>query len=300
AYREHRISTEVNGMLKQKHVSGGDRVKKGDVLFELDAERFELQVKEKTALLARAEAHLRFMRSETRRKAPLFKDKTLSQAGWDQAQFELAAALAERDQARITLDQSKRDLRLTTLLSPFDGVILETYHDTGEVLPAGSVLAHLADSSKITFDAGVSDMDLRDLSMGGRALATIDALRGQQFEGKITQISGNASPALGTFPVEITVENHDNKILPGMVGRLHLFGKTRDAQIIIPMMAVRQQLGETFVFVVQNKQAILKPVQLGRVLGDRVLVTQGVRAGDQLVVLSQGRLNDGTNIEVIR
>lgn len=300
AYREHRISTEVDGMLKNKYVTRGDWVKTGDILFEMDAERFELRVKEQTAVLARAESRLRFMQSESRRKAPLFKDKTLSQAGWDQARFDLAAASSEREQALVALEQSKRDLKVTRRLSPFDGVILEEYRDTGEVLPVGSVLALIADPSKITFDVGVSDLDLRDLALGNRVVVTIDAIPDHKFEGKITQISGNASPALGTFPIEVTVENNEKAILPGMVGRLKLYGKTREARIVIPMTAVHQQLGETFVFIVQENQALLKPVKLGKILGDRVLVTQGLRAGDQVVLMTQGRLDDGAKIEVMR
>ncbi len=300
AFREHRISAEVPGMLQLKHAERGDWVKGGDVLFQIDPTGFDLRVKEQSAKFARAEARYRFMQSELKRKEPLFRDKTLSKAGWEQAQFDAASALAERDQARVALEQAKRDLRRTTLLSPFDGMILESNHDPGEVVPVGSVFALIADATQVTFDVGVSDLDLPGLSLGQHVAVLVDALPGQHFEGMITRISGNASPAQGTFPVEVKVDNKAGEIMPGMVGRVKLVGKAHKDQIIIPMMAVHQHLGEPYVFLVEGEKVYFKPIKLGKVLGDRALVLKGVVAGDQVVLVSQGRLEDGEKVEVIR
>lgn len=300
AHLEHRVSTEVSGLLKEKHAEWGDFVRKGDTLFEIDSEVFRLTIKEKTAALTRTQAKLEFIQASTKRKKPLLKANTLSQAAWDKLQFDLASAISEKNQAQVALEQSRRNLRLTVLKSPIDGMILEDYHDAGEVIPVGTVLARIADTAWITFDVGVSDLDLGYLHLGDVVPVTIDAFGDRRFEGKITRISGNASPTQGTFPIEVTLENPDRAILPGVVGRLQLSAEKHEDQIVIPMMSVHREGGSTYVFLVQKQQAIKKLVKLGKVLGERVLIQEGLKSGDALILIAQGRLKSGEQVEVIR
>ncbi|MFQ5781249.1 MAG: efflux RND transporter periplasmic adaptor subunit, partial [Nitrospiria bacterium] len=283
---EHRVSTQVSGMLTAQHVDRGDTVQKGTALFELEPEAFQYRVKERTANLVRAEARLKFMRKVRKRKEPLYKEGTLSETEWDQAQFELALARAERDQARVALDQAERDLRLTTLRSPISGIVLERYHDSGEVVPEGTVLARIVDPTQIIFEVGVSDLELRHLHLGDAVDITIDALPKRSMEGHVTQISGNARPETGTFPVEVTVVNPQLEILPGMVGRLNLPGEIHREQVLVPLMSVRQEKEGMVVYVMEGNRAVKKPVRLGKALGDRVLIREGIEAGSKVILMS--------------
>ena len=296
---EHRVSVEVGGVLKAQHVDRGDQVKKGEVLFEIGPEEFQLRVKERTANLDRAEAHLRFMEQELKRKGPLYKDKTLSEAQWDKFQFDLATAQAERDQARVAFEQAERDLRLTTIRSPIRGIVLERYHEAGEVIPRGTVLAWIVDTSRIIFNIGLSDRELASIHRKDRVDVRVDAMPDQIYPGEVTRISGNADPRTGTFPVEISVGNPKFRILSGMVGRVELPGMIHRDRIIIPLMAVQQQLEGTVVYTVEDNRALKKRVRLGKVLGDRVLVLEGIEAGEQLVLVGQGRLKPGDWVEMI-
>jgi membrane fusion protein, multidrug efflux system len=297
---EHRVSAEVGGVLKAQHVDRGDQVRKGAVLFEIDPEEFQLRMREKAASLNRAEAYLNFMEQELKRKEPLFKNETLSQAQWDKFQFDLATAHAEKDQARVAFEQAERDLRLTTIRSPLTGSVLGRYHEAGEVIQKGNVLAWIVDASRILFEIGLSDRELSSIHRGDPVDVVVDAIRGQSFQGKVTRISGNANPKTGTFPVEITIQNPGYKILPGMVGRVELSGAVHSDSIIIPLMSVQRQLEGTIVYVVEEDQAMKRPVVLGKVLGDRVVVLNGVQAGDRVVLVGQGRLKSGDTVEVIQ
>ncbi len=300
AHIEYHISTEVSGLLKVKHAKWGDRVKKGETLFEIDSEGFALILKEKKAALTRAGAQLHFMRSEHKRKKPLLQSKTLSQAAWEKLQFDLAAAISEKNQAQVAVDQARRNLRLTVLKSPIDGMILEEYHDAGEVIPVGAVLARIADTTWISFDVGVSDLELPHLNLGDSLPVTIDALGTRQLKGEITRISGNASPSQGIFPVEVKLENADRSILPGMIARLRLSGEKHKAQVIVPMMVIHQEADSPFVFLVQDQKSVKRSVKLGKVLGDRVLIQEGLETGDAVVLIAQGRLKTGEALEVIQ
>ncbi|MBN4050043.1 efflux RND transporter periplasmic adaptor subunit [Nitrospira defluvii] len=300
AHMEYRVSTEVSGLLKVKHAEWGQRVKKGETLFEIDSEEFSLILKEKQAALTRAVAQLDFMRAEHKRKKPLLQSKTLSQAGWEKLQFDLASAISQKNQAQVALHQAQRNVRLTVLKSPIDGMILEDYHDRGEVIPVGTTLARIADTTWISFDVGVSDLELPHLNLGDVVPVTIDALGHHKLKGEITRISGNASPTRGIFPLEVTLKNIERSILPGMVARLRLSGEKHVAQIIIPMMAIHQEADTPFVFLVQDQKAVKRPLKLGKVLGDRVLIQEGLNTGDAVVLIAQGRLKIGEVLEVIQ
>ena len=296
---EHRVSTRVNGMLKARHVERGDKVSKGQVIFEIDPEEFWLRLKDKTANLARVEARLRYTGKELERQGPLFEDGTLSQAQWDRIQFDLETARSERDQAAVALEQAQRDLRLTKVRSPISGLVLERYRESGEVIPKGTVLAWIVDTSKMSLEVGLSDKELAHVHRGDPVLVWIDALGARIFHGEISQISGNADPKIGTFPVEVTLENTDFKILPGMVGRLEIPGEIHRDKIIIPLMAVKQDLEGSFVYLDQDRRVEKRAVKLGKILGPRVLVKKGIEAGDRIILVHQGRLKEGDPVEVI-
>ncbi len=299
-HMEYRVSMQISGMLAVQHVDRGDSVNKGDVLFEIDSEAFQLQVKDRKANLARATARLHFMGKEQKRKKSLYKEGTLSETAWDQHQFDLALARAERDQARVALDQSERDLRLTTLRSRLSGMVLERYHDPGEVLPEGTVLAWIVDSTEIIFEVGVSDTALRYLHLKDPVKITIDAFPVKFFKGHVVRISGNANPKTGTFAVEVKVPNRQLEILPGMIGRLKLLGETHRDQIVIPLMSVHQKLEGQVVYVVEGNRILKKPVHLGKVLGDRVVIQKGIEAGNTVILMSQRRLAEGNTVKIIK
>ena len=297
---EHRVSAEVEGMLKTQHVDQGDKVSKGMVLFKLESEEFELQAKERIANLDRAQAYFGFMVHEFERGEPLYQDKTLSQAQWDKLEYDLASARADRDQARVALAQAKRKLRLTTIRSPITGIVLERYHEAGEVVPRGSVLARIVEISRIIYEIGLSDRELAHVTLGNRVNVRVDAFPEKIFNGEITRISGNANPGTGSFPIEVTVENSNHKILPGMVGRVEISGKIHHDRIIVPLMSVQQQLEGTVVYTVENNRVSKKWVRLGKVLGDRVLILEGIEPGDRIVLVGQGRLKSGDPVEIIQ
>jgi len=299
-HREYRVSMQISGMLAVQHVDRGDTVKKGEVLFELDSEAFQLRVKEREANLARAAARFTFRRKEQKRKAPLHEEGTLSETAWDQLQFDFALALAERDQARVALDQARRDLRLTTLRSAISGRVLERYHDPGEVLPEGSVLAWIVDSTEIIFEVGISDTELRHLRLKDVVEITIDAFPGRSFKGHVVRISGNANPQTGTFSVEVRVPNRQLEILPGMIGRIKLIGEMHRDRIVIPLMSVHQQGKDQVVYLVKENRVLRKPVRLGKILGDRVVIQEGIEAGSTVILISQRRLTEGNTVTIVK
>jgi len=297
---EYRISAQVGGMLKAHYKDRGDRVKKGEVLFKIDPEEFELLVKERRANLEQARARLKLLEKERKRKEKLFKAGHISKDMWDQILTNLKLAKAQYDQALTGLREAQRNLRLTTIRSPIDGIVLERFHEDGEVIPPGTLLARVMDIREIVFETGLSDIDLRYIKIGDKATVTIDALPGRVFEGRVSKISGNANPTRGSFPVEITVPNRDGRILPGFVGRITLKGAVHKDKIIIPLSSINKEFGIPYVYVVEKGHAVKRVIKPGKVIGDRIIVNEGLNPGEYLVVVGQSRLKSGEPVNIIR
>lgn len=297
--KEYRISTQVGGMLRVHYKDRGDMVAKGEVLFEIDSEEFQLLVRERAANLERARARLKFMEQEKERKEHLYRAGNLSEDQWDQLLMNLNLARAERDQALVGLEQAERNLRLTVIRSPADGMILERFHEDGEVVPPGTVLARIVDIKRIIFEVGLSDLDLKYIRTGMPATVTVDAIPGRTFKGEITLISGNANPSSGTFPVEITINNPKKEVLPGFVGRIELPGPVHEGKIIIPLGSINTEFEIPYVYVVEQDRAVKRIVKLGRVMGERVVIEKGLHMDDYLIIVGQSKLKPGEPVEIV-
>ncbi len=297
---EYRVSAQVGGMLKVHYKDRGDRVKKGEVLFRIDPEEYEIMVQERKANLEQAGARLKLLEKEKKRKEELYKAGHLSKDMWDQILTNLKLAKARYDQALAGLKEARRNLRLTVIKSPVNGIVLERFHEDGEVIPPGTLLARVMDIRRIVFDIGLSDRDLRYVKAGDKATVTIDAIPGRVFEGIVTKISGNANPARGNFPVEITVRNRDDKILPGFIGRITLKGPLHRDKVIIPLSSINKEFGIPYVYTVEKGHAVKKVVKPGKVIGDRIIVEDGLNPGEYLVIVGQSKLKSGEPVNIVK
>ncbi len=297
---EHVITAQVGGMLVNHHADRGDRVSKGMILFEMDREKFGLHLREQKALLEKSKARAIFMEKEMKRQEPLYKSGAISQETWDRLLLDLATAHAELDFAVATLKEAERDLRLSRIRSPIDGILIQRYLKDGEMVREGTALAVTADISEIIFAAGLSDRELQHVARGDKVDVVIDAFPEKVFDGVVTRISGSSDSERGTFPIEVTVQNRDLRILPGMVGRVKLPGKVYSDKFIVPLTSIQYQEGGAIVYVVENGKAVKRPVTLGKVLGGRVIVDGNLRPGDLMVVVGQGSLAPGIQVKIAK
>ena len=214
--------------------------------------------------------------------------------------LDLATAHAELDFAVATLKEAERDLRLSRIRSPIDGILIQRYLKDGEMVREGTALAVTADISEIIFAAGLSDRELQHVARGDKVDVVIDAFPEKVFDGVVTRISGSSDSERGTFPIEVTVQNRDLRILPGMVGRVKLPGKVYSDKFIVPLTSIQYQEGGAIVYVVENGKAVKRPVTLGKVLGGRVIVDGNLRPGDLMVVVGQGSLAPGIQVKIAK
>jgi membrane fusion protein, multidrug efflux system len=235
----------------------------------------------------------------------------LAQAGLDQASdnfkrlnklYEMSS-LPERDfiiaktsltQAEVNYSIALKKIKDTRLYAPFDGIVSTKGIEKGAIVQPGQTSFTLLKTDFVFAQASVNEREIAMLSAGSGATVAVPAL-GEELRGKINIINPQADPASKTFSVKIRIANSNGRLLPGMMTDIKIStGKTARLIAIPSEAVVRDEDDLTYVFIVndQNK-AIRKRVATGGLLVSEVIITEGLKAGDQVIVAGQNRLKDG-------
>jgi RND family efflux transporter MFP subunit len=274
----------------------GTPVKAGTVLAELKQSDF------KNALdMASAKADLANTTLERFRK--LRATDAISQQ-------ELDVIEAEWRTAQAALDQAEHNLRDSRLVADKHGVILKRHINRGVTVAPGQPVLRFADTSLMSVELGLPDRLIGKLTPGQEIDVEISALEGMPpFKGRVTEVGVAASSEGRLFRVVIKVPNPDGLLRSGMTARIRVGDAPAASDTVcIPLSALvtlvsdggshgklQTQLG---VFVVQDGKAVKRAVKTGDILKSSILITEGLRAGEQVVTSGASFLYDGAPIEV--
>lgn len=275
----------------------GTPVKSGTVLAELKESDF------KNALdMARAKAELADKTRDRFRK--LRATDAISQQ-------ELDVVEAEWRTAQAGLDQAEHNLRDSRLVAEKNGVILARYINRGVTVSPGQRVLRFADTSLMSVELGLPDRLVGKFKPGQEIDVEISALEGlPPFRGRISEVGVAASGEGRLFRVVIKVPNPDGLLRSGMTARIRVGDAPAAASgtVCIPLSALvthvsdggsqvnaQTQLG---VFVVQNGKAVKRAVKTGDIFGSSILITEGLRVGEQVVTSGASFLYDGAPIVV--
>ncbi len=275
----------------------GTPVKAGTVLAELNQSDFQNALD-----TARAKAELADKTRERFRK--LRATDAISQQ-------ELDVVEAEWRTAQAALDQAEHNLRDSRLVADKNGVILARYINRGVTVQPGQRVLRFADTSLMSVELGLPDRLIGKLTPGQEIDVEISALEGMPpFKGRVSEVGVAASGEGRLFRVVIKVPNPDGLLRSGMTARIHVGDASAVASgtVCIPLSALvtlvsdgsaqasaQTQLG---VFVVQDGKAVKRAVKTGDILKSSILITEGLRAGEQVVTSGASFLYDGAPIAV--
>jgi membrane fusion protein (multidrug efflux system) len=128
----------------------------------------------------------------------------------------------------------------------------------------------------------------------------VDAYRDRTFTGKVTRISPVVNPATRSFPFEAVVPNTDAALKPGTFARVHVESGKVDDVLTLPYAALQYRYGVNRVFVVKGDRLVLRELQVGERLGDRIEVKSGVQEGEPVAITDVDTLADGALVAVTR
>jgi len=284
ARQEVELSAEIAGRVVAVRQDIGDDVNAGDVIVELESEDYEITVEKKQAQLKKSQAQLKKSNRDKTKADSLFSDGVLSDTDHDDAMLGATVSSADVQLAQAELRAAEKDYRDTRITAPYNGTIALRSIETGHYVTPGQCLLTLVDLSGVTIVINVSERDIPKISHASPVSVTIDSLPGETFPGTVKTIALRTEQNSRSFPVEIWVENQHRRILPGMIARVNIQSARPEPLLTLPQRAVSSTHGETTVLVMLDGTPVMRVIDLGAILDNRVIIRAGLKAGD-LVVL---------------
>lgn len=286
------ISSSMPNRIKQILVDEGQRVSAGQkvvVLDDVNTFSYESQVDN-------ARANLHNVQLNYDRAVELYKIGGGTKQQVDQMEIQLVNAKNALATAERTLRHAREN---TVLTSPISGVVTARNYDPGD-MTANLPILTVARTQPVKAVINVSEGDLPHIRKGMPAVLKFDTYGDEEFSGTVTTIMPTVDAQSRTFGVEVNMPNGDNKVLPGMFGRVTLnLGQAE--RVVVPDKAVVKQTGsgDHYVYVYnQDGTVSFNKVELGQRLGDSYELISGVESGSQVVVSGQARLANGAKVEV--
>lgn len=292
---------------RQRLLQEGDRVTSGQTLAVLRASDYDQKLAEARAGLAEARAAREQSQIDFDRASRLASSESVSKAELDAARVKLDANNARADGAAVRVAEGQTALSDTRLRAPMNGVVVKRSVEVGTLAAPGTVAFTIADTSSVKVVFGVPDTELEALRLGALQSVTTEAYRGREFVGHITRIAPVADPKSRVFEVEVTIDNSDGELKPGMIAALELAGTGKaPALTVLPLNAVVRSPGHPgrfAVFVMDPKASVptarLREVELGEFLGNQIPIRAGLADGDRVIVQGATLVSDGEQVQVI-
>ncbi|MDR0750456.1 MAG: efflux RND transporter periplasmic adaptor subunit [Tannerellaceae bacterium] len=272
------IAPQSPARIRKLHVETGDPVQAGQLLATMD-----------DAGLKQARIQIDNQETEFKRIDELYKVGGVSKSVWDAQK----AALDASHTALANLEENNQ------LISPLAGVVTARNYDNGDMY-AGLPVYVVEQIRPVKLIVNVSESFYTRVKKGMDAAVRLDVYAQETFPGKIHLVYPTIDPATRTFSVEIRLGNQDGRIRPGMFARVTMnFGAQE--HVVAPDQAIVKQAGsgDRYVYVYKDGAVSYDKVKLGRRMGNRYELLEGVADGSQVVVAGQSRLSNGMQVEVV-
>ena len=277
------VSSDSAGTVKWLGVMEGNRVEKGAVIARVD-------VASSGARLDQAKASRELVAEQLKRRRELLEKGVLAKEEFDQ----MAAKLEESD---ASLREMQVGVDNGVIRAPVSGIVNKLHVDQGERLAVGDPVVDIVDPSVIRVTINVPEMDIPFINKDQKVTVTVDAIPGRTWEGVVEFISFKADRTSKTFETRVLTNNPDGAIRAGMLARVSLKRRTIPEALTAPLYAIINQGGERLLYVSENGVARARTIEIGVIEGDRVQVTKGLKAGDQLIVSGHTMVEDGIRVD---
>ena len=285
---EIRLSFKVTGVIRRLSVTEGERVRKGQKLAEI--EQAEINAEVEQAQQAHEKA-----RRDLERGERLYADKVISLEQLQDLRTQTAMSEA-------ALDSAKFNRSYAAIIAPHDGVVLRRLAEERELVQAGSPILVLGAQDKgFVVRTGLADREIVQVKLGDEAQIKLDALPGQTLTGKVTEVSGAADSGSGMFGIEVAVDPGEQPLKSGLVAKLVIVPSSAKAgqRVYVPMAAIVEGSGRTArVFVLEQKHARQREVEVAFIEGENVALAAGLQAGEQVITDGAQYLEDGDEVTI--
>ncbi len=304
------VGTQVSGTIKTLYVDFNSRVKKGQLIAQIDPSTFQSQVQQAQANLLSAQASLEKAQTALandkktfERNKELFSKNLIAQSDLDTAETnyqsdiaQVNSAKAQIEQAKASLDYAKQNLAYTKILSPVDGIVISRNVDVGQTVAASfqtpTLFTIAQDLTKMQIDTNVAESDIGVVKTGQEVDFTVDAYPDTTFEGKVWQI--RTAPItvqnVVTYDVVIQVSNKDFKLMPGMTANVSIVIQKKSDVLRLTNAALRFRMSE------RPAGSVAASAGRGEKKGPAVWVLENGKP--RRMIITPG-ISDGTYTEIV-
>jgi HlyD family secretion protein len=238
------VGTQVSGIIKYLYVDFNSKVKKGELIAELDKSLLQATLDQFKGNLQNTQSQLLFAKNNYNRQSILFKTDAISKADYDSALNTYDAAKAGVASAQAQVRLAQKNLSYADIYSPIDGVVLNRNISIGQTVAASfstpTLFIIAKDITKMEVEANVDEADIGDVKANDRASFTVDAFITDQFGGTVKDIRLHPSVSANvvTYTTIINAPNDDMKLKPGMTANIVIYTKEVNNAMLIPAKAL--------------------------------------------------------------
>ena len=276
------VLARVAGEVVELLVEEGDWVEQGDALARLDGERLRLQMVSAKAELDRA-------RSEVERYLDLNERGLVSKSMFDGLRFDLEGLEA-------TWELKKLNYGYTRIRAPISGYVSNRKIKLGQSIVESEEAFRITDTNQLVAYLQIPQTELPKFAVGHTATLTVDSMPGSEYPATIARISPTIDTRNGTFRATAVIDNARAELAPGMFARFTVAYEKHTDAMLIPVQALVAEDDMTSVYIVSNGEVARRQIQTGITSGGQVEVLLGLEGNEQIVVVGQSALRDGSKV----
>lgn len=299
------VGAQVSGIITDIRAEFNSRVRKGDILAQIDPEIYRAQVLEARSNLRKVQTRILLDRLSLKRDSDLLKKHIIAQNVYDQDQGNLSMDRSNEEELKAGLSLARANLRYTTIRAPIDGIVISRQVQVGQTVTAAfrtpKLFTIVHDLSEMRLDTRVSESDIGDVREGQTVTFQVPAYPGRIYRGIVTMVRVHPKTVshVVTYDVVSRVSNPDLSLKPGMTSLVTLHVGVLKNRILVPNGALvfrpsdrylksidlSKYRHQTLVFKIEGGKIVPVPVETGATDGlVSVVRSGGLRPGDRVVV----------------
>jgi membrane fusion protein (multidrug efflux system) len=305
------LGFEVNGIIQSIRFREGQRIKKGDLIANLDPTDAQLKQSYAKAKFNSAQAAYNSVKKQLEVHQKLYEAGAIIKSKMEQVELEVESARFQLETARSEMELADNELRKTFLYAAKDGVMGPRKSEEGEFLSTQDKLGSLYETANVYAEIGVVERDIEKVRIGQNAKIYVDAYTTMTFEGKVEYIFPVVEGKSRTMTVKAKINNQNGLLIPGMFCRADLNIIELTNAYMVPASALINSNNITTLPVIpshsiqkvsedeQTGIPEIRRVTIGYMTSDHAQILEGVSSGDLVVLEVQGEFKEGRPVKIV-
>jgi len=300
---EAEIFSRATGIVSERRVDIGDRVKAGDILAMIEAPEIQRALERSSAGVVQASARAELARNALQRARSMSKNRVIAEEALDERESAAKTAEADLLAAQAELHRMEELKKFQTIRAPFDGTISSRTTDRGDHIEgdrsqSGRGLFRLVRLDELRVELDAPPAAALRLKPGQSASVEFPELAGRKFPATVSRSSSVIDTSSGTMRVELKLPNPDLLIPAGLTGVATIEVDADSSSLELPTNAIVVRDGKSHVAAIRDGKVAFLPVQLGKNRGKKIEVISGVSTDDSLIVSPNALLNEGDPVQI--